>query len=100
MARYIGVDPAIANLLPTVALVAGFAAIWLLRARPGLAYSIGVLTMLFGSPVVNINWFTVLLAALAPAVWPLSGDLPTDGAERAGMPAGTSAGSAGATAGA
>jgi len=71
MARYIGVDASIANLLPTIALVAGFIAIWLLRARPGLAYSVGVLTMLFGSPVVNINWFTVLLAALAPAVWPL-----------------------------
>jgi hypothetical protein len=72
VARFIGIDPAIGNLLPTIALVVGFVAIWLLRARPGLAYSVGVVTMLFGSPVVNINWFTVLLAALAPVVWPLS----------------------------
>jgi hypothetical protein len=71
MARFVGVEPSVANLLPTVALVGGFVAIWLLRERPGLAYAAGVVTMLFGSPVVNINWFTVLLTALAPVVWPL-----------------------------
>ena len=79
MARFIGVDPAVAGLLPTIAL-AGRAscAIWVLRDRPGLAYSAAVVTMLLGSPVVNINWFTVLLAALAPAVWPLSGGVKAD----------------------
>lgn len=72
MARFVGVDPTVANLLPTIALVGGFVAMWFLRERPGLAYAAGVVTMLLGSPVVNVNWFTVLLAALAPAVWPLS----------------------------
>jgi hypothetical protein len=71
MARFVGVDPSVANLLPTLALVGGFVAIWLLRGRPGPAYAAAVVTMLFGSPVVNINWFTVLLTALAPVVWPL-----------------------------
>lgn len=71
MARFVGVEPAVANLLPTIVLVAGVVAMWALRERPGLAYSIGVVTMLFGSPVVNVNWFTVLLPALAPAVWPM-----------------------------
>jgi hypothetical protein len=71
MARFVGVDPTIAGLLPTIALVIGFVAIWLLRDRPGLAYAVAVVTMLLGSPVVNVNWFTVLLTALAPAVWPL-----------------------------
>jgi hypothetical protein len=102
MARFVGVDPSVANLLPTVALVGGFALVWALRDRPGLAYSAGVLTMLFGSPVVNINWFTLILAALAPVVWPItreaSGDAVTG--PETGAPAGTSGGNAGATAGA
>jgi hypothetical protein len=71
MARFVGVDPAMAALLPAIALITGLAAVWLLRERPGPAYAAAILTMLFGSPVVNINWFTVLLAALAPVVWPL-----------------------------
>lgn len=71
MARFVGVDPSVANLLPTIALIGGFGLVWALRDRPGLAYSAGVLTMLFGSPVVNINWFTLFLAALAPVVWPI-----------------------------
>lgn len=72
LARSVGVDPAVANVLPTIALVGGFVLMWFLRGRPALAYSIGVVTMLLGSPVVNVNWFTVLLAALAPVVWPLA----------------------------
>ena len=71
MARFVGVDPAVAVLLPTGALVLGLVVVWFLRERPGVAYSVAVVTMLLGSPVVNINWFTVLLAALAPAVWPM-----------------------------
>lgn len=71
LGRVLGLDPALAGLLPTLALVAGFGAIWLLRDRPGLAYGAAVVTMLVGSPVVNVNWFTVLLVALAPAVWPM-----------------------------
>src|SRR5687768_7333974 len=101
-ARFVGVDPGIASVLPAIALVAGFVAIWLLRERPGLAYAVAVVTMLLGSPVVNVNWFTVLLAALAPAVWPLSPAATSDptAVDHAGAPAGTSEGSAGATAGA
>lgn len=101
MARFAGVDPGVASLLPAIALLAGFVAIWLLRARPGPAYAVAVLTMLLGSPVVNINWFTVLLTALAPVVWPLSPAATPDPAvgDHAGAPAGTSGDSAGATAG-
>ena len=51
-------DPGVAGLLPMIALVTGLVAVWLLRERPGPAYSVAVITMLFGSPVVNINWFT------------------------------------------
>ena len=76
IARFAGVDPAVASLLPTVALVVGLVAVWFLRKRPGVAYSVAVVTMLLGSPVVNINWYTVLLAALAPAVWPMPQGTP------------------------
>lgn len=71
-ARFVGIPEAIANVLPTLALVVGAALIWLLRDRPGAAYVVAVVTMIAGSPVVQITWFTILLAALAPVVWPMS----------------------------
>jgi len=70
MALYVGVPSAIANFLPTLALVAGVVATAILRKRPDLAFIAAVLTMVFGSPTVSINWFIYLLACLAPAVWP------------------------------
>jgi hypothetical protein len=100
MARFVGVDPSVANLLPTLALVIGFGAIWFLRERPGLAYAVAVVTMLLGSPVVNVNWFTVLLAALAPVVWPMGRGVTADRAavDATGAPAGAGEESAGASA--
>jgi hypothetical protein len=73
MARFIGVDPTIANVLPTLALVAGFVGILLLRRRPDYSFVVAVLTLVFSSPTLNINWFTLLFATLAPAAWPWSG---------------------------
>jgi hypothetical protein len=70
MARFVGVDPAIAGLLPTLALVAGFVAIWALRHRPDWGFVVAVVTLVLGSPTVNINWFALLFATLAPAAWP------------------------------
>jgi hypothetical protein len=70
-ARYVGVPVELANALPTIAILVGAAAIWLLRDRPGPAYIVAVLTMIAGSPVVQITWFTILLGALAPIVWPM-----------------------------
>ncbi len=72
MARFIGVDPGLARLLPIVALVIGAVCIWATRRRPGLAFSLTVVTMLAASPVVNINWFAILLVALAPSAWPMA----------------------------
>ena len=71
-ARYLGVPGEIANALPTVAIIVGAVAIWALRERPGAAYAAAVITMIAGSPVVQITWFTMLLAVLAPVVWPMS----------------------------
>ncbi|HSG86017.1 MAG TPA: hypothetical protein VLA23_06730, partial [Candidatus Limnocylindrales bacterium] len=44
------------------------------RARPGLTFSLAVLLMVWASPVVNLDWLVLMLAALAPLMWPLSRD--------------------------
>jgi hypothetical protein len=71
IARFVGVQAEIASVIPIALLGIGFVAVWALRARPGLAYAASITTMLAGSPVVNINWFTLLLALLAPIAWPV-----------------------------
>jgi hypothetical protein len=70
-ARYLGVPAEIASLLPTAAIVLGMVEVWMLRARPGAAYVTGIITLIAGSPVVQITWFTILLGVLAPIVWPM-----------------------------
>jgi alpha-1,2-mannosyltransferase len=72
MATYLGVAPEIAKLLPSIALIVGVGLVALLRKRPDLAFVVTVVTMVFGSPTISINWFIYLLACLAPVVWPLS----------------------------
>jgi hypothetical protein len=76
MAAWLGVDPTIAKLLPTAMLLGGMAGVLLLRARPGLAFAVAIATMTLGSPVVNINSYALLLACLAPAMWPNPAETP------------------------
>jgi hypothetical protein len=83
-ARYVGVPLEIANALPTVAILVGAVAIWLLRDRPGAAYVVAILTMIAGSPVVQVTWFTILLGVLAPLIWPMRSLDPA--ARQANMP--------------
>jgi hypothetical protein len=70
IASTLGVPAQIANILPLAALVAGTGAIWLLRRRPDRSFVVAVATLVFGSPTVNINWFILLFATLAPLAWP------------------------------
>jgi Glycosyltransferase family 87 len=70
-ARYLGVSVEVANVMPSAAILVGALVIWLLRDRPGPAYVAAILTLIAGSPVVQITWFTILLGALAPIVWPM-----------------------------
>lgn len=70
MARFVGVPGSIADLLPWAALGAGLLAMLALRNRPGPSFAAAVVTWVFASPVVNINTFALLLAALAPTAWP------------------------------
>ena len=70
LAKAVGMAPAIANLVPTIVLVAGVLAVLALRGRPGMAFAVAVATMTLGSPVVNINSYAMLLGCLAPWIWP------------------------------
>ena len=70
MARYIGVPTSIATYLPWAVFVGGCALAWVLRDRPGPSFACAVVAMTLGSSVVNINSFSLLLAALAPIAWP------------------------------
>lgn len=71
LAQAIGVPASFAKLFPTAALVLGMLGVVLLRGRSAWAYSIAVATMVFGSPVVNINSYALLLGCLAPWIWPV-----------------------------
>lgn len=74
LARTAGLSEAIGAALPVVSLVVGTLSVWLLRARPGASWAASIVTMLAASPVVNVNWFTLLLVALAPLAWPMDGN--------------------------
>ncbi len=71
MLSYIGLPENLARLVPIIAIAAGFIGIWVFRERPGVAYSIGVVTMIAGAPAVSINWFVLLFALIAPLAWPV-----------------------------
>jgi hypothetical protein len=76
MARFIGVPTALADPMPTLAVLVGLVAVVLLRHRPAVAFCIAVVTMLYGSPAVSINWYVLLYALLAPVAWPLQPAAP------------------------
>ena len=72
LARSLGVPDPIPSALPTAILLGGTIASYVLAAtgRPGLGFGVAVVAWTFGTPVVNINTPSVLLAALAPVAWP------------------------------
>lgn len=83
LGRAVGMPGSVAALLPPIALLSGVALVALLWRRPSAAWAVAVTTMVLGSPVVNVNWFTLLLAALAPLAWPLAATGDPDEASRA-----------------
>ena len=70
LAAQAGMPPAMANLVPTLCAVLGLAAIWITRRDLALSYRTAVVTMILGSPAVQVNWFILLYALLAPTAWP------------------------------
>jgi hypothetical protein len=71
-ARYLGAPAAIYERLPMLCTVAGIVLVVLLRNHPAASFRVCVATMILGSPAVNINWFVLLYALLAPTAWPLA----------------------------
>jgi hypothetical protein len=67
-----GLPDPIPSLVPTTLLLGGTLVAWILagRGRPAAGFCVAVVAWTFGSPVVNINTPTLLLALLAPVAWP------------------------------
>lgn len=61
-----GVPMEVASAATFAWLSAGLVGVWLLRHRTRASYSIGILTVLYSSPVVLLGNLAVLLAATAP----------------------------------
>ena len=72
LARMAGLPDPIPTLVPTALLLGGTLLAWILsgRGRPAAGFCVAVVAWTFGSPVVNINTPTLLLALLAPVAWP------------------------------
>ena len=70
LGRALGMTASAATWLPRIALVAGLVSVAALYRWPRAAWAVAVATMVLGSPVVNVNWFTLLLGAIAPLAWP------------------------------
>lgn len=85
MAASIGVPEAIARSLSNVAILVGLVAVVLLRKRPAWAFGAAVITMLYGSPAVSINWYVMLYALLAPIAFPIQ-PVSEERTEPAAMP--------------
>lgn len=66
-----GIPLALANVLPMVCAGFGLAAVWSTRRDLALSYRIAVVTMIVGSPAVQVNWFILLYSLLAPSAWPV-----------------------------
>lgn len=56
--------------LTRLVVLAGIVAVYGLRYRPRAGFVVAVLTMVFGSPAVNMMSLGLLLGTLAPVLWP------------------------------
>lgn len=73
IATMLGAPDGVARLLPYLAAAGGAGAILAFRRHPGATYALAVATMLFASPVVNINGYSLLLGMLVPLAAPAAG---------------------------
>jgi len=74
LAAQAGLPLAVANLLPMLFAALGLVAVWMTRRDLALSYRLSVVTMILGSPAVQVNWFILLYALLAPRAWPVTAD--------------------------
>jgi alpha-1,2-mannosyltransferase len=88
--RSLGLPAEIARFGPWIVVGLGIIAMGVGWRRPELTFVVAVAVMVFGSPVVNLDWLSLLIAALAPLAWPMRRPAvaPADAAE--GQPAASS----------
>ena len=70
LAAQVGMPLAVANLMPALCAALGLVAVWVTRRDLALSYRVAVVTMILGSPAVQVNWFILLYALLGPTAWP------------------------------
>lgn len=99
LARDVGVAPDIARWLPELAVAISMVATILLRRTPGASFAASTIGQVLGAPATGLHTFGLLLAALAPAVFPLGGEAEAGSAETARVQAGSSEGTSLATGG-
>jgi hypothetical protein len=66
----LGIPPDVARILPYLYWAGCAVAMVAMRDRPGAAYGIAVVWLVFGTPVVQAYTPALLLALLAPRAWP------------------------------
>jgi len=68
--------------------IVGVLAVVLLRRRPSASFRAAIVTLVLGSPVIYVNTFLLLIAALAPSLWPLESRTPPEAQPDAILPVG------------
>lgn len=74
LAAQAGLPLAVANVLPMLFAALGLVAVWMTRRDLALSFRLSVVAMILGSPAVQVNWFILLYALLAPGAWPVMAD--------------------------
>jgi hypothetical protein len=87
LATAVGLPGVVVTWLPRAILVAGIAAMWLTRRRPGLSFAIGAVLMWVASPIASLHTPALVLVAFAPLAWPMARDLARRGAAASPEPA-------------
>jgi hypothetical protein len=70
--RFLGVEWETAARAGFIVTAVGIVGVIAARRRPELSFRIAVVTLVLGTPAVYVNTFLLLLAALAPTLWPRS----------------------------
>lgn len=69
--RTLGLPPEVARFGPWLVVGLGVIVMAVAWRRPQVTFVVAVAVMVFGSPVVNLDWLSLLIAALAPLAWPM-----------------------------
>ena len=74
----LGLPRDLAAVAPMIGAILGLVAMFVLRKNVSASYAAAVITTVIGSPAVNVNWFVLLLALIAPLAWPAVTEADTE----------------------